>query len=829
MGKGNRSRDGRNVDDSILTKTQKTKKQKKGRRPMPKWIVPTLVAIVAIAVVFAIVFSALINNGVFKRNNVLVKSQQQNKYNLNQLSAQIMLWYSGWMQGQNAYYSTISTSAEYNQNTEFSWCWAYAGTSQSNLHDVVKDSAAWLEELVALCDWGMKNNIPFTAEDEETAYDSFVSAFKSQAKSYYKYAYDIGFSNENGETEKYPYDYSSYVDYPSYPYFSGFIRNVFGNGIKSEDFRRAANILTYASRVKTLKAGEFWNADAETIAEELKKNPDLYYTMDYLKFAADDSDFADQLKAASSADEFKKLIVEDYIKNNYFGEYNKLFADALLKSLKDKTGEELAAALEENGLTVVDFEKPAEEPADEEGSDDAEPTEGEGDAEGGETQEGESEEGDETGETTSALTQKQSDWLFDKNRAANDMDIVTEEDESATLLVITEVTKDDEGNVTAVKAVVKNFSEVLSEEDYYALINEVCHHLDLPHDHEAHAHDEEGEQEGDAEPIEGEGEGEEAAEEEIAYWDDLVEAMESGANSKLPSESTIYYVKAVDLEKEIDELKTGLEEAEDKAAYLQEKGIAENLGMAEDKVDEALKAVLFPAEGTVEAGSILIVDADDGDTKHLVYVTEVKTEGEGEEEKTLVSFYDYSVSKYSNEFSKFLFEGVNEETMTGAPEVNATFVGEDEKTVYIITKALDLGKDAVRGGYISYSDKETADADLKKLEGLTGIELLNKLAEINSSATTSNKITETAVSSADLKAWLFDETRKANDAAVVYQEDEDGNILNGIYLAVFLDKTSAGESDARTNIADEKADDFARKLAEDGGYKLSEKALAKIK
>lgn len=839
MGKGYRNRDGR--DDSILTKTQKTKKQKKGRRPMPKWIVPTLVAIVAVVAVFAIVFSALINNGVFKRNNILVKSQQQSAYSINQYAAQIMLWYSGWVQGQNAYYNSLTdlvSYSDYNQNTMFSWCWAYASTSQTNLKEAVSDSAEWLEEMVALCDWGVKNNIPFTAEDEETAYESLVSAFRSQAQSYYKYAKEVGFPDESGTLVPFSADFSTYIgaDYDYLPYFSSFLRNIFGDGLKTKDFRRAAVILTYASRVKTLKEGEFWSATETEIAEELKENPNLYYSLDYLKYAAGNTALAEKLQAAENEDAFKKLIAVDYIENNYFGEYSKLLANELLEKLKDKTGEDLAAALEENGLTASEIAKPVEtttEPEAEEG-------EGEGETEG-ETEEGEPEtEGE---EETAGLTKKQSDWLFNKDRANNNMEIITEEDGSSTLLVITEVTKDEEGNVTAVKAVVENFAITLTEEELADLINEVCHHLGLPHDHD---HEEAASEtiNGDAEPTEGEdedttteGEGEDTTttgegdsettgETESTAWDDLVEALESGAKAKLPTKSTLYYVKAVDLEKEINDLKTGLDAAENKATYLQGEGAAENLGMAEDKVDEALKAVLFPAEGTVEAGFTQIVDADNGDTKHLVYVTEVKTEGEGEEAKTLVSFYDYSVSKYSDKLRKFLFEGVDEETMTGIPEVGATFADEEE-TVYMVLSALGLGDDVVRGGYISYSSKEDADADLKKLEGLTGIELLNKLAELNSNATTSNAITQSSVSSSDLKAWLFDESRKANDTAVVYYEAEDG-ITGNSYLAVFLDRVSAGESNARTNIADEKADDFAHKLAEDGGYKLNEKAVSKI-
>lgn len=832
MGKGNRGRDGR--DDSILTKTQKPKKQKKGHAPLPKWLVPTLVSVVAVIIVFAIVFAALVNNGVFKRNNVLVKSQQQSKYNVNQMAAQIMLWYSGWVQGQNVYYGTLTSSSEYNQNTEFSWCWAYANSMQSDLKESIGESSAWFEELTALCDWGRKNGVAFTAEDEETAYDAFVSSFRSQAKSYYKYAKEVGFSNDNGENEKFPVDYSSYVDYPSYPYFSGFLRNIFGTGIKSADFRRAATILTYASRVKTLKQSEYWNGDAATIADEIKENPDKYYSVEYLKYTADNQALAFDLIGVAGGEEgvneFKKTIVVDYIENNYFGEYNKQLANELLNKLKDKAGKDLADALTEQELTVADLEAPAA-PADEEDAGEGEPAGEEGDGEG----EPAGDEGDAQPAEDNGLTEKQSAWLFNKARKANDMEVITEEDGSATLLVITEVTKDESGNVTAVKAVVKNFAEQLTEAELYTLINDVCHHLGLPYDHTAEEDEEPaGETEGDAEPAEGgeEGEQEEA---DTTLWDDLVEAMESGASGKLPSKSSALYVKATDIDKDLEEVKTELdakETAEDKATYLKDKNASENTGITADneKIDDAIKAVIFPAEGTAEVGLTQIVETNDGDTKHLIYVTEVKTEGEGDEAKTLVTFYDYSVSKYPTRYQQFLFEEVDEETMTGGPGVGRTFydkVSDTQHVVYIVTRAISLGDQVVRGGYASFTNEDEARAAKEALKGLTGIELLNKLAELKSDAVTSNKITESSISSAVLKDWLFSEDRAENDYDVVMLKDENNNIT-GLYVAVFLNRTSAGESDARTNIATEKANDFAVKLAEDGGYKLNEKALAKI-
>lgn len=871
MGKGYRNRDER--DDAVLTKTQKPKKQKKGRQPLPKWVVPTIVTIVAVVVVFAIVFAALVNNGVFKRNNVLVKSQQQSKYSVNQMAAQIMLWYSGWVQGQNAYYGSLSdlvSYSDYDQNTEFSWCWAYATSTQTDLQETIRSSAEWLEELTALCDWGQKNGISFTSEDEENAYSSFVSAFRSQAKSYYKYANEVGFPNADGETEKYP-NYSSYVDFPEYPYFSGFLKNIFGTGIKSADFRRAATILTYAGRVKSIKTGEYWGADAETVAEEIKKNPDKYYTLDYLRYTADNEALAFDLIGVvggeDGVNEFKKIIVTDYIKNNYYGEYNKALANKILDALKDKSGKTLEVELETQNIPVVELTAPVAEPEAAEGEEApavgegegegeepaaTEDDEGEGEEPAGEEPAGEEPAGEEpVGEEAPAaeLTEKQSEWLFNSARVADDMTIISEEDGSAALLVITEVTKDDAGKITSVKAAIKTFAEDLTEEELETLINEVCHELGLPHDHDHEAEEaeepaaNEEDQEG-AEPTDSEEAGEtedgeaaegEESEEETTAWDKLVETMTTGAKSKLPSTNKASYVKAADVDKDLEETKTELEAketAEDKISYLKGKNASEytNATADNEKIDDAVKAVVFPEEGTVEAGLIQIITIDEN-TKHLIYVSEVKTEGEGEAAKTQVTFCDYSASEYPTKFQQFLFEEVDEETMTGGREVGRTFYQKNSDTehiVYIVTRALSLGDEVVRGGYISYSDKESADNDLKKLEGLTGAELINKLSLINSSATTSNAITQSSVSSTDLKEWLFSESRQANDAAVVYHEDEDGNIMEGIYLAVFLDRTSAGESDARTNISQEKADDFAKGIAESGNYKLSERALGKV-
>ena len=772
MGKGYRNRDGRATDDSILTKPKKSTKQKKSRAPLPKWVVPVIVSVVAAVVVFAIVFAALAKGGTFKRNNILVKSQKTSKYNINEITAQILLWDIAWAQGEYYYDSIYSSSSSTDENQKFVYSWSNAEVTRSSLNYSIQQSAQWLTQLTALCDWGKEKNIEFTAQDEEKAYSSLLSEFRAQAKSYYKYAYEVGFPDGEDGTVKFPVNYSSSVDYDNLPYFYEFITEIFGNGVKEADFRRAATIMYYASRVSTIKEAEYWDAEKSEIEKELKENPESYYSLDYLKYAADDDAFATQLPAETDADTFKKLIVSDYVKKNYALEYNKGKAEAAQGKIADKEGEDLTTALEENGMhEAKEYTKPEEE-----------------------------------GLAATGLTKEQTEWLFSNARAKGDTGVITEADEFQSLLVITEITKDDEENVTAVTAYVKTFNEGLPDEDVDKLISEVCYRLALP----------------DTEHVEMEG------------MADLLDAMEMGADSNLPTESTIYYVKATELDKDLENVKSELDSAEDKNTYLTSltsKGATQSIGIKADSpdLDANIKAVLFPEEGTVAVGLTQTVTKTDG-TKHLIYVSDLQT-GEGDEAQTLVSFWDYPASQYSTELQKWLFENMDEETMTGAPEVGKTFVEEDGKTSYIVTREFGLGKDVIRGGFAAFTDKETAEKAKAQLNGLTGINLLLKLKEVATTAIVSTdgyQLGEVGVkeNSEALRDWLFDDSRAKNDCAVV---DATSSGVSSYYLAVYLDRTSQGESAARDNYASQTESDWAKALAEDGGYKISESALKKIK
>ncbi len=782
MGKGYRNRDERN--DLALTKSKKQRRQKRSHHPLPKWLIPVLLSVAAVAVVFAIVFTSMASNGTFKRNNILVKSQTKSKYSINEYTAQILLWISGWEQGSEYYTSMMGDSSSSSDNSAIATSLNVANYNNSHLNDAISDNEQMFIELTALCDWGIKNNVtPLTKDEEDQACDSWLSELRSEAKSYYKYGYEVGFPSTEGEdNEMFPYDYSSYVDDSNYPYFLNFIASIFGNGIKTSDIRRTAIIVSYANRVKTLKQAEYWEADQAVIDAELKKNPDQYYSLDYVSYKTDDAELAASLQAATDVNDFKKIIAAYYVANNYFGEYNKELATRLQEKLEGKTGEELTTALTENNLTIADYVKPAE---------------------GATIADG-------------LTTKEQTDWLFDDDRTENEIAIVTEKDDSATLMVITKITKDETtGNVTSISAAFKNYAEILGEEKQNELIEKVYVSLEL-----ADA----------AEEAEAETETDEEETATDTTWDNLLASMKEGADDELYGlENSQKYVKSDDLKQDIEDVKTALEAKEteeDKASYMTEQNASSYAGISEEdaaKYPAELKAILFPEENTVANGLTQIITI--GTTKHLIYVSKVETQ----DEKTLVSFYDYSDS---DAFKKWLFAEVNEEDMTGSPAVGSTYVFSalKEQTVYLVTNALGLGEDVVRGGFAAFSNGDDARSAKDAINGLSGIALLNELAKINSNTVASESLTaDTAeANSPSVKDWLFADGRVKNDVELILPTDSVGNVT-GYYVAVFLNKVSTGESAARTNYSSAAASEWATSIATEGGYQLSQSALKKIK
>ena len=154
-------------------------------------------------------------------------------------------------------------------------------------------------------------------------------------------------------------------------------------------------------------------------------------------------------------------------------------------------------------------------------------------------------------------------------------------------------------------------------------------------------------------------------------------------------------------------------------------------------------------------------------------------------------------------------------------------VNDEEMTVYAAYQLFETEKEAVKA--------------LKKLNGLTGYELLDmftsfKLREemgedneegyapgyvITSSPSISVDMTKADVSDENLKNWLFDANRKGDDYEIIAAADG-----KGYYLAVFSSTEQAWLRNARSGWVNESLEAELKKLVAD--YSINEEVMEKI-
>lgn len=862
MGKGSRNRIGR--DEDILVKNPKKSKKRRVHRPLPKWVVPAIAGVVAVAIAVGAIVLVLMNNGTFKRTNILVKSQKDSKYSINQQAAQVLIWTSIWDQASNiyGYYSGLADS-------EFEYCWGQAMTAKYNIHEYIGDYyAQTFTSLVAYCDEGIIAGVEFTKEEQDAAYEKMINALKSEAYDYYSHLSSEGVSNIS------PY----YVYYASYPYFGQYLKTTLGNDIKEKDIRRAAIIQAYADKVYSLKQNEFWETTAENVAAEVNANPENYYTVDYLTYSAEDAALAAVLGSTKTADAFKTAIVSDYVKNNYFNLYNKYVTKALAQVNETldavsgvTTKEDLDTVLTAQGMKDSENDYTAE-----------------------------TAEGELTGDLHVIAH-----WLFPEEegaepRAQFDATTLTTADGLKVYVVVVSDVDTETGTVTAAY---KEFTyEKLSDDDLAKLTNTVAKSLEIPIAEDAAVYESASEKadaivkalnaenadkdaiylangavtvngvteasdtllsvirdavfagnvkSGDVlkvgtyttvyvvsvneftpavEANEEAGTEAVAASANVCYitveepMDEVVVGLTDNLESKIPSESSASFKKSVAAKyaKHLEALNA----AEDKAKYLLYEGASAVENMTSENYTEKISSDAAEISAAVlaenvAAGSILTVDKPNSTTKYLIYVTARDENG--------VTFNYLTVSSYeAGSYEEWLFGSVDLATMTGNPAVGTTFTKGND--VYLATSGLKKDTEkVVRGGYVSFSSEAEANEALKSLSGLQGYQLLKALAELNSDAVTSNKIQESSVEG-ELKSWFFSDTRAANDAAVVtVTTDDEGETSTAYYVAVFVQGMEAWESTARTNYASEAVGDWIDGVISERGYAISEKALKRIK
>ena len=860
MGKGNRNRTGRDDENVLVSNKTAKPKKRRARRPLPKLLVPIVALVLVVAIAVTAIVVALANNGTFKRNNVLVKSQKSGKYSLNQQTAQVLIWTMEWDQAAQLYqyYSSVADS-------EFEYCWSRASTAKYNMNEYIGNYyAKTLVSFVAACDEGVRSGVPFTKADEDAAYEEMLSSLRSEAYNYYSYLSSAGLSNVS----------AYYVYTPNAPYFGQFLKEALGKDISEGDIRRAAIIQAYANKVYTLKQNEYWETDDATVNNERKNNPESYYSTDYLTYSTEDAALAALLAEKHTPDEFKSAIVTDYVKNHYVALYNRYITkktadvNSALAAVRDKTTEDdLNAALTEQSMTAAEY-----------------------------------------AEDDATLLPEQKEWLFAEGRAQFDAASVTSED-GLTVSVIAVKAVDAENK--KVTAAIKTFAyEELTADDLAKLTNTVLKALELPvadgapvytlASEQADALLEQLNAEGadkaavmaaatpaptdagtfgtDTETVPqairdtvfGENTGTDSvykvsnnedylvyvvhvsnftpavdADEETgtaaapagatasyvtfdAAWDEVTDDLVSALKTALPSKSTAYYQKRASVRAE--ELLGKLNAAADKADFMTDNGgtsitdlTADNKG-EKGAPEEVSNAVL--AEG-VAAGQVLTAQKTDSTTRYLIYVEAVDGDG--------VDFYYLTVATYEEgSYQEWLFGNVDyaADPLSGGPTEGDTFkidATEDDKNyrVYLVVGTpLKLDTETViRGGYVSFTSAEEAEAAKEKLAGLTGYQLMNALSDLDENATVSNLIRESTLTSDDLKTWFFSADRAENEIGVVSGEGENATH----YLAVHVGKLEAWQSSARTNYAGQCVSDWLEGVVDANGYKISEKALKKVK
>ncbi len=859
MGKGNRNRVGREDSELLVRKPAKAKKHRP-HRPLPKLLVPIVALVVVVAIVVTAVAVSLVNGGTFKRNNVLVKSQTSGKYSINQQTAMVLIWKSMWDQAAS-YYSQYNSYLGL-ADTQFEYCWSQAKYAYYNISTYIGNYFAdSFASIVASCDEGVRTGVEFTKEEQNEAYNTLIAALKEEGYSFYSYYYGSGSTP------------SIYVRYNNYPYFGQFLKEALGKDIKESDLRRAAIIQAYANKVDLLKQEQFWNTTDENVAAEVKNNPDSYYTTDYLTYSTSDAALVAILKNTTTEGAFKSAIVTASVKKDHVSLYNRYVTEkaadvnSALDAVRSKTtAEELDAALAEQGMIAAAYPKAENGLRKEQTEWLFDEERAPFDATSVTSEDGLTasvlvvkEIDSETGNVTAAIKEFAYDQLTgaDLDKLTNTVlkrldlpvadgaDVWESADEKADAL--TELLNAEGADKAAIMtsasaveaaAIVKESGTVAEKirEAVFAdgvVAGAVLKVSDTDSVHVVlvktlTAAVEANEEAGTAET---------PASADIAYVtfaeekiEQVIDSLVSSLESDLPDVETAYYRFPADVK--LEKVKAELNAAASKENYLSRQyattvpGLtAENRAEQTSLPDAVADAVL--AEG-VAAGAVLTAEVADSTSNYLIYVTSV-TDG--------VSFSYLTVATYEEgSYLEWLFKDVDTETMTGGAASGTTFVKEPEGTsatqsVYLaVGETLKLDTEAVvRGGYIQYTGenaKTNAEADLESLKDLKDSELLNALSDLNSGATVSELLRESAVDGA-LKDWLFADTRVANDASVVTVTEDDGT--ETVYLAVFLKNLAAYQSTARSNYASDSTYQWLDALVADGGYAVSEKALAKVK
>ncbi len=388
MGKGNRNRQNREVEEQIEIVNAAPAKKKKTRVRKP--LSPKVKSIIAYAITIVLLLGALVGilagAGTFKRANIVVKSQSGD-YNLNQQMATYILWNRAYSQAYNEWSNLSSSeqtsiSNQINGGTELtaSQYALYAASTmiQNTLKSSFESAESTLRSYVAVCDIAEELGITVSKDEYKQAMSEVQEQFEYMAS------------------------YSGYS-------VKAYLRTTIGNNVKMKDIKKATKIELLYSKVMESEMSRIESlVEEKNLTDYREAHPEYFYSTDYISYVIGENEEAlkAELLAATDAKSFKTILANHSFEKNFNTAFNKFTAQskandlqtALKDALKDKT------AVEDFDAAIT-AEKDAETPK--LTADDAVASVTKG-------QEG--------------LDAKVSDWIFASSRKAFDTTVVTTDD-----------------------------------------------------------------------------------------------------------------------------------------------------------------------------------------------------------------------------------------------------------------------------------------------------------------------------------------------------------------------------------------------------------------
>ncbi|MBR2019545.1 MAG: hypothetical protein IKA05_04025 [Clostridia bacterium] len=743
MGKGNRNRQ-RHLQDKLENSVkQKPKKQ------LPKWLYHAIAWVLVAAVLVGVVASVITETGIVKRNRVLLKSETGN-YDVNQQMATFIVWQEVYYTAYSEYYSyyTGSSSDTSNITSVFSNASDYALTAaqysvDSQLRDCVDDVMEMLKIYVAVCDEADRNDIELE-EKELKDIDATVTQLKSMQTSY-------GFVS-----------------------FDTFLKTFMGKGMKEKDIRAALELVALYNKYASMKQDELKSGvTAEDIQKYLEENPDEFYKIDYLTYAADTEEFANILKECATAEDFKTKVLEHHLAENYKKIYNKYVTTVLAKdelaSLSTKTDSESGTALSDAlDALGADAEK--------------------------EFSKNDSFTGKEDLKT----------WLFDtKNREQYDSNVVPVDD--GVYLVVFYSEKADSEKVSA-------------RVKFYEFVEGEKHGDDDDFKKNILEHITQSKAETPSYPVV---DYKKASDKANALKTELTK--ENADIAGILEDNDAVSKTGVTSSSSSSVLPKVVRDAATKSTVKAGDVLVTNNGSTYyvihvSAIGEDMKVSLSYV--TVEHDTYYKIIDDLTDSLNDIYPT------------TIVGSYKSEAKE--DTFEAWISELASKDEFKTARKEFDTAVFETEKndvTTYhaymVINTPLYLQEEeVVEGGYLVFDDDEFAtDAQeaLNAIKDNTDLDLIDALYAFNNSATISSAIKESTAKAADekLAEWLFSDDRAKDDIAVITAKDEES-----AYVAVFTQKLKLWESNSKAGYVAQELEAWAEELAKD--YTPNEKALKKL-